>query len=207
VKRLVVATTNAGKVREVQAALSEASGFAGWSVEPLPPGIPEIEETGVTFLDNAILKAVHYSRFVDALTLADDSGLSVTVLGGRPGLHSARYAPTTEERNRNVIAELDALGSNADRSATFFCALALAQSGQPGWSVNCQIAGKITRQPCGSGGFGYDPIFFIPDVGKTMAELTTEEKNRISARGKALAELRKELGGEKNPEFRIQNSE
>ena len=111
VKRLVVASTNAGKIREVSLALSD---LPDWSVESLPD-LPEIEETGTTFLENATLKASHYSRFIADLTLADDSGLCVEAIGGRPGLHSARYAPSTDERNDKLLAELAALGETADR--------------------------------------------------------------------------------------------
>ena len=187
--RLIVATTNPGKVHEMQSALGA---LANWSVEPLPTGLADIEETGATFLENAILKATHYSRFVDGLTVADDSGLSVTALDGRPGVLSARYGPTAEARNQRLLRELNATG-NSDRTARFFCALAVANAGVLVWTMETHLDGRITGQPAGVGGFGYDPIFFVPQVGKTMAELTIEQKNRISARGRALAKLSKFL--------------
>ena len=107
-------SANAGKIREVSLALSD---LPDWNVESLPE-LPEIEETGTTFLENATLKAVHYSRLIGTLTLADDSGLCVEALDGRPGLHSARYAPTTEQRNERLLSELAALGESVDRRAT-----------------------------------------------------------------------------------------
>jgi XTP/dITP diphosphohydrolase len=186
VKRLVVASTNAGKIREVSLALSD---LPEWNVESLPD-LPEIEESGKTFLENALLKASHYSRFLTSLTLADDSGLSVSALDGRPGLHSARYAPSAEERNRKLLAELSDLGKGVDRSATFYCAFAVAKAGEVVWSVQTELRGHIAASPTGEFGFGYDPLFYVPDFGKTLAELFPSEKNQVSARGKALRLLR-----------------
>ena len=188
-QRLVIATTNAGKVIEIQSALG---GVPGWFLEPLPQGTSPVEETGDTFLANAILKAVHYSKLVPDFTLADDSGLCVTALGGRPGVHSARYAENPVDRIQRVLREMESL-SEPQRDAVFYCALALAKSGQTVWTAQENVSGFITHSPSGTEGFGYDPIFFLPERRRTMAELTTEEKNRLSARGKALAQLRKFL--------------
>ena len=185
-KRLVVASSNAGKIREVGLALSD---LEDWNVESVPD-LPDIEEDAETFEENATVKAVHYSRFLTSLTLADDSGLSVHALGGRPGLHSARYAASAEERNRKLLAELAALGDGVDRSATFYCALAVARAGILMWTVQCEVQGRIAAAPTGEFGFGYDPIFYVPDLGKTLAEMSPAEKNRISARGQALRQLR-----------------
>ena len=187
--RLIAATTNPGKVREIQAALRSLS---DWSIEPISPDLPDIEETGATFLENAILKAVHYSELTDGITLADDSGLSVHALIGRPGVHSARYGSTHQTRNQRLLRELDETGTS-DRSAQFFCALALAQSGKVLWTVETHLDGQIARQPEGIEGFGYDPVFLVPSLGKTMAEMSTTEKNHVSARGLALAELQRFL--------------
>jgi XTP/dITP diphosphohydrolase len=187
VKRLVVASTNAGKIREVSLALSD---LPDWNVESLPE-LPEIEETGTTFLENATLKAVHYSRSIGALTLADDSGLCVEALGGRPGLHSARYAPTTEQRNEKLLAELASLG-DADRRASFYCAFAVAQTGSVVWTVQTELQGHIATLVRGDFGFGYDPVFVVPGHG-TLAEMSPSEKNEISARGQALRRLRRFL--------------
>jgi len=196
VKQLVVASTNPGKVREIRLALKDLS---EWSVEPLPAGIADPLETGTSFAENAALKAIHYSRCVDGFVLADDSGLCVEALDSRPGLYSARYASTPEESNRRLLDELDALGPGASRDATFFCALALSQAGTVVWAVERTLRGRIVHHAVGALGFGYDPIFLVPELGKTLAELTTEEKNRVSARGQALAELRRFL---KDPDGR-----
>jgi XTP/dITP diphosphohydrolase len=185
VKRLVVASTNAGKIREVSLALSD---LPDWNVESLPD-LPEIDETGTTFLENATLKALHYSRFIGVLTLADDSGLCVDALEGRPGLHSARYAPTTEQRNEKLLDELASLGEGVDRRASFYCAFAVAQAGTVVWTVQTELQGQIAISPRGDFGFGYDPVFVVPDRG-TLAEMSSSEKNEISARGQALRRLR-----------------
>jgi non-canonical purine NTP pyrophosphatase (RdgB/HAM1 family) len=190
-RRLIVASTNANKIREVQLALGESR---EWIAEPLPLKFPEIEESGATFLENAILKAAHYSQFVDALTLADDSGLCVRALHGRPGVYTARYGPTTEAQNQRVLDELDATGGT-DRHAEFSCAFAIALSGTIIWKIECSLEGEIAPKPVGLGGFGFDSIFYVPALRKTLAELTALEKNQVSARGKALVELRNFLAG------------
>lgn len=187
--RLVLATTNAGKVIEIRSALGE---LPGWSLEPLPSNVPFIEETGTTFLENAILKAEHYSTCVDALTLADDSGLCVRALQGRPGIHSSRYAEDPPARIRRLLHEMEQIPDN-QRDAVFYCALALARSGRQIWTVQGKVEGVIAFAPSGNQGFGYDPVFLLPKLNRTMAELSTPDKNRLSARGQALAELRKFL--------------
>src|SRR5262245_45562949 len=187
--RLVIGTTNAGKVIEIRSALGEVP---GWSLDPLPDSIHSIAETGETFLDNAILKARHYSNLISDLTLADDSGLSVPALGGRPGVHSARYAPDPPSRIRRILQEMQSV-PNGERNAVFYCALALARGGKTIWTVQQDVKGVITHAPSGTGGFGYDPVFLLPGLSRTMGELGTEDKNRLSARGKAVAELRKFL--------------
>jgi len=187
--RLVIATKNPGKVIEIRSALGE---LPGWSMESIPLEVPSIEETGMTFLENAILKAEHYSKFVPHLTLADDSGLCVAALGGRPGVHSARYAPDPASRIRRVLHEMQSV-PNGHRSAVFYCAFALARSGKTIWTVQGDVAGIIANAAAGTGGFGYDPVFLLPELNQTMGELSTEDKNRLSARGKATAQLRKFL--------------
>jgi XTP/dITP diphosphohydrolase len=188
-QRLVIATTNAGKVIEIRSALGD---LPGWFLDPLPASTPTIEETGDTFIANAILKAEHYSTLTSDLILADDSGLCVTALGGRPGVHSARYAESVSARIQRALSELQSV-PDPQRDAVFYCALALARSGKTVWTVQEDVRGFITHSPSGTEGFGYDPIFFLPEMGCTMAELSTNEKNRLSARGKALADLRKVL--------------
>jgi len=189
--RLIIGTKNFGKVIEIRSALGE---IEGWSLEPISPHIAGVEETGETFLANAELKARHYSGYVDDLTLADDSGLCVAALGGKPGIHSARYAPDPPSRIQRLLGEMKSVDDH-NRNAAFYCALALARKGKVIWSVQGEGHGVIARAPGGTGGFGYDPLFFLPDLKATMAQLSTEQQNRLSARGKALAELRKYLLG------------
>lgn len=188
-QRLIVGTTNAGKVIEIRSALGAVP---GWVLEQLPLGTPGIEETGSTFLENAVLKAEHYSKLTPDLTLADDSGLCVTALGGRPGVHSARYAESVSARIQRVLAEMESV-PDTRRDAVFYCAQALARSGKVIWTVQKQVTGVIAHAPAGTEGFGYDPIFLLPEQGHTMAELDTDARNRLGARGKAVAELRKFL--------------
>jgi XTP/dITP diphosphohydrolase len=190
VKRLIIGTTNPGKVIEIRCALGE---LRGWSLDALPPGTPSIEETGETFLENAIVKAEHYSRLVSALTLADDSGLCVAALGGRPGIHSARYAPDPPARIKRILQEMRGV-PDGQRQAVFYCALAVARRGETIWKGQGEVAGVIAHTPSGTAGFGYDPVFFLPELGQTMADLGgTDDKNRLSARGKAVAKLREFL--------------
>jgi len=188
-KRLIIATTNVGKVIEIRSALGH---IPGWSLDALPPDVPSVEETGETFVENAILKVGHYSQLVDDLTLADDSGLCVDALGGRPGVHSARYAPDPPARIKRILHEMQGV-PDGRRNAVFYCALAVAQAGNVIWTVQGEVAGVIAHSPSGTAGFGYDPVFLLPELNRTMADLSTEDKNRLSARGKALAELRKFL--------------
>jgi XTP/dITP diphosphohydrolase len=188
-KRLIIATTNAGKVIEIHSGLGEVP---NWILEPLPQGTPSVEETGTTFVDNAILKAEHYSRFDGALTLADDSGLCVNALEGRPGVHSARYAPDPPSRIRRILGEMKSI-PDGQRQAAFYCALALADKGRIIWLVQGEVHGVIAHEASGTYGFGYDPVFRLPELNSTMADLSTEDRNRLSARGKALAILRKFL--------------
>jgi XTP/dITP diphosphohydrolase len=182
VKRLVVATTNSHKVAEFQSALAS---LTGWEVVVQPDSVPSVEETGATFVDNAILKATHTSGYVPDLVVADDSGLCIDALDGRPGVFSNRYARTDPERIGRVLQEMIAV-PDGSRGAAFVCALALAQNGNVLWTGEGRVEGTIARKPRGTNGFGYDPIFYIQGPGRTMAELTAAAKNRISHRGRAL---------------------
>jgi XTP/dITP diphosphohydrolase len=191
VNRLVVASTNAGKVREIIEFLDRLD---DWAVQTLQPGLPVAEETGSTFLENAVQKAEFYSRLLGdgPWVVADDSGLVVDALNGRPGVESARYAPTDEARNVKLLDELKGV-SDQERSAEFVCALSLARKGQSLWTAEATVEGSIALDPTGDNGFGYDPLFRVPDFGRTMGQLPSETKNRISHRGRALAMLRGHL--------------
>lgn len=186
-KILIAATANPGKLREIQAYLQELP----WSLQPKPPEI-EIEETGATFLENACLKAAGVARATQQWAIADDSGLEVSALDGAPGLYSARYGPTDAERIARLLREL---GENApDRSARFVCALAIAApDGRIAASTEAHCPGEILRAPKGDGGFGYDPVFWVPETGQTYAQMSPDTKHRLSHRGRAFAALRSQL--------------
>ena len=186
---LVLATRNAGKLREFQALL-EPLGCRVLCLGDL--GVTrEIEEDGETFAENARLKAVGYSRLVPLPVLADDSGLVVDALGGRPGIRSARYAgpdASDSDRIRKLLGELGQL-PGAPRAARFVCALALARAGSPVIEVEGACSGVIIDEARGTKGFGYDPVFLFPALGKTFAELDEAEKNRYSHRARAVRAL------------------
>ncbi len=191
---IVVATRNAGKLREFRSLLAAT----GWQVLGLvEAGIPvDAEETGSTFADNARQKALAYSLETDLPVLADDSGLEVFALGGRPGVHSARYAgdgASDAGRIEKLLVELrDVAGG---RDARFVCALALARRGRLIVEVEGECRGVVTDAPRGTQGFGYDPVFLFPELGRTYAELSAEEKNRVSHRALAVAALLQRLAG------------
>ncbi len=198
---IVLGTSNHGKLEELRALLAQlvASPVRVHAVSDLVRQPLAIEETGKTFADNAILKARAVAQATMMLTLADDSGLEVDSLEGRPGVRSARFAgerATDAENNAALLAALEATGDGArgaDRfKARFRCALALvdpySNDGEP-IVVEGTCEGAITRSPRGSGGFGYDPLFLVAGMDKTMAELTESEKNTVSHRSRAMAEL------------------
>jgi len=188
---IVLATRNQGKIREFRRLVS---GFhvEVKSLSDFGP-IPDVEEEGETFEENAVKKARFTARVLGFPALADDSGLSVRALGGAPGIHSARYAgegATDEERNRKL---LDAMRGVKDRSAAFECVIALAVPRGPCLVYEGICEGLISEEMSGTGGFGYDPLFYYPPAGKTFAEMTEEEKNAVSHRGKAMAALLEEF--------------
>jgi XTP/dITP diphosphohydrolase len=153
--------------------------------------LPEFEENAPTFAENAAGKALHYSRFCDGLVFADDSGLVVPSLGGAPGVLSARYAgpgASSAERNAKLLRELQGTGES-DRAAYFVCAIALAQSGRAKAIVTARVDGEILEAPRGDRGFGYDPVFYISELSKGFAEISAEEKNEHSHRGRAFRKL------------------
>ena len=200
--RVLIATSNQGKLRD----FAGAAALYGVRVEGLAnfACLPEAVEDGATFEENARKKAEHYSRFAPGeLVLADDSGLSVDALGGQPGVHSARYSTTVKDdaastgranidlasvdlaNNAKLLRALEAV-PEAERAARFVCVLSAARSGSQVAYFRGECCGMILRQARGSLGFGYDPLFYLPALGKSFAELTPEEKATVSHRGAAL---------------------
>ena len=172
---------------------SALTGDEAISLELLPgfEFLPAFEETASTFAENAAGKTLHYSRFCDGLVFADDSGLVVPALGGAPGVLSARYAgpgASSAERNAKLLRQLHGKRGR-DRAAYFVCALALAQNGQAKAIVTARVDGEILEAPRGDRGFGYDPVFYVSDLRKGFAEISAEEKNEHSHRGKAFRKL------------------
>jgi XTP/dITP diphosphohydrolase len=193
VVRLLVATTNAGKMREIREVLAGLP----ISMETLAdhPGLAEPDEGGRTFRDNAREKALHYAAATRLPAVAEDSGLEIDALDGDPGVRSARYnGRTYEEKFAHLYAALDRRGGRAS-AARFVCALALARGGAILFETEGIVEGRITPAPRGTNGFGYDPIFFYPPYGRTLAEVSTEEKLAVSHRGRAFRRLREYLRG------------
>jgi len=207
--RLYVATTNPGKLLDfVHAARNRQA--TGRPIEIVPlPGLAEIPapaEDGATFTANAVAKAVYYSRRKPGRrVLADDSGLEVDALNGQPGVRSARFAEdegyglesgaTLDERNNKLLMSMMARVPFAPRSARYRCVLALASDGEVLAIAEGAVEGRIAAAPRGTGGFGYDPLFYLPELDQTMAELYPETRLRLSHRGRALAKLLQSYGG------------
>ena len=191
---VVIATANAGKAREFREMLGD-SRFA-WSDLASHRDVPGVEETGHTFRANACLKASHYAKALSSWALADDSGLAVDALEGKPGVHSARWAQLNNagkgdaDNNALLLKQMDSVPDDR-RGARFVCVLALADpQGNIVLTAQDSVEGVLLRAPRGSHGFGYDPLFFFPQLGKTTAELDPDQKHAISHRGKALRRLR-----------------
>jgi len=190
-QRLVIATTNAGKIREIEQIL------AGTPFEIVTlaqfPQVPAPEETGQTFAENARQKALYYARATGELTVAEDSGLEIQALEGRPGVESARFGGDTSypEKFALIYAAL-AEKPGASRAARFVCALALAQGERIVFESTGTVEGRIAPEPRGTGGFGYDPIFFYPPFGATLAE-AADQKSEVSHRARAFRRLRRFL--------------
>ncbi len=187
--QLLVATTNPDKLGEIRTVLRGLP----WSIESLSHhrDLPEPEETGATFAENARLKALYYANATGAATVADDSGLAIDALGGRPGVRSARYdGDTYAERFTNLYRELETTCGSRDSSVRFVCALALVWRGQIVFTARGVVEGRVAPVPRGTQGFGYDPIFYYPPLGVTLGELDRDQKTRISHRGQAFRALR-----------------
>jgi len=185
--RLVLATRNQGKVRELSALLAPL----GMEVRSLfdYPEVPPVEEDGRTFMENAVKKARYTCAATGEAALADDSGLEVDCLGGAPGVHSARFAglPGDDEANNHRLLQLLAGVPLDRRTARFRCAVAVAFPDGELLTAEGTCEGLIVDEPRGKEGFGYDPLFYLPEYGKTVAELDLETKNRVSHRGRAMA--------------------
>ncbi len=188
---LLLATTNPGKLREIEAIL------AGTPVALVTlreyPGIPEPEETGTTFGDNARLKALYYAAATGLASVADDSGLEIQALDNAPGVHSARWYGTDYAVKFRKIHELLAERGVSGSAARFVCRVAIALDGVVLFEAEGVINGELTDRPRGDKGFGYDPIFYYPPLGRTLAELEQAEKSAVSHRGHAFAKVREYL--------------
>ena len=189
-QKIVLATNNQGKVNELQNLLADA-GFNVVAQKEF--NVPEVDETGLTFIENAILKARHTAKFTKLPAIADDSGLVVNALGGAPGIYSARYAGehgNDASNNQKLLQELKNV-PNEKRTAYFYCALAFMRHENDPTPIIClgKWDGIILNETRGEGGFGYDPLFYVPELNCSAAELTKEHKSQISHRGQALKQL------------------
>ena len=195
-RAILVATTNPGKVRELRALWGDE---VEWKSLADFPGVGEVKEDGATFAENARKKALGYARATGLWTLADDSGLVVDALGGAPGVNSARFSGArargadrraVDRRNIEKLLSLLQGVPREKRTARFACCLCLASPEKVLVETQGFLEGLITEEPAGTGGFGYDPVFLVPQLGKTVAQLGEEEKNAISHRGNAMRKLK-----------------
>lgn len=189
-QKIVLATNNQGKVKELASLLAN-SGFDIVSQREF--AVPDAEETGLTFIENAIIKARHASALTQLPAIADDSGIAVDYLGGQPGIYSARYAGhhgSDAENNHKLLAALAGVPTE-QRQAQFHCALVYLRHAEDPVPIICHGIwhGVILTAPHGDGGFGYDPLFYIPELDCTSADLSREQKNQLSHRGQALKQL------------------
>jgi XTP/dITP diphosphohydrolase len=191
---LLLATRNKSKIRELRRLLAD-SGIGVRGLEEWPE-LQTPEESGETFLENAVAKALYYHQATGLPAVGEDSGLEVDALGGAPGVHSARWMGEETPyvtKNARLLEKLAGVPAEK-RTARYVCAVALAEEGKVVFHAVETCEGRIAAEPRGESGFGYDPIFYYPAFGKTLAEATMEEKNRVSHRGKAMARLREYLG-------------
>jgi XTP/dITP diphosphohydrolase len=191
--KLYLASSNPGKLGEFRALVAATLPSLRADLELLPrfDELPSFEENAPTFAENAAGKALHYSRLQRGMVFTDDSGLIVPALGGAPGVHSARYAgpeATNAQRIEKLLGEMRGITGN-ERAAHFVCAIALAEGGRAIAVVTDRVEGEILQSPRGTGGFGYDPVFYFPTLKKTFSELSSEEKSKFSHRGKAFRRL------------------
>jgi len=189
--KLLLASSNVGKLKEFRSLAPGAPISLELELFPNFENIPAFEEAAPTFAENSLGKALYYSQYTNELVIADDSGLAVPGLEGRPGVRSARYAgenATSAQRMEKLLAEMQ--GKQAEeRAAHFTCAISVVKENRALAVVTARVDGEILQAQRGAGGFGYDPIFYFPLLNKTFAELTAEEKNEHSHRGKAFRRL------------------
>jgi len=192
-KQWVLASNNKGKLSEISAILSDLD------IELIPQsqfGFAEAEETGLSFIENAIIKARHASQHTNLAAIADDSGIEIEALKGAPGIYSARYAGENATDEENLQKLLKDLGDSTERKARYVCVIAVVRHHLDPTPMIFEgyWEGVITFEKKGAGGFGYDPIFYLPDLGVTSAELTKEHKARLSHRGRALRKMKEKIG-------------
>jgi XTP/dITP diphosphohydrolase len=187
----VLATRNPGKTRELRELLKDFP-VKIKNLDDFGP-LPDIEEDGITFDENAFKKASLTAKILGLPALADDSGLEVEALGGAPGIHSARYAGPAATDEEKAAKLLRAMEGKANRAAAFVCVISIAVPSGVALTYEGRCEGLIGEAPAGDNGFGYDPVFYYPPMKRTFAQLSSEEKNRVSHRGKALAELKDEF--------------
>ena len=189
---IVIASNNKGKINDFRVIFPDYNVIG---ISEIIEGF-DVEETGDTFEENAKLKSEAAAQALNKRVIADDSGLEVFALNGEPGIYSARYAGETKDDNANIEKLLTKLGDETDRSAQFVCVISMSAPGEDTVQFKGTVQGEITLNKIGEHGFGYDPIFFVEDKNKTMAQLTAEEKGQISHRGKAIEQLQEYLEGD-----------
>lgn len=191
---IVIASTNKGKINDFKVI------FPDFNVIGIAEIIEDfdVEETGDTFEANAKLKSEAAAKALNKRVIADDSGLEVFALDGEPGVYSARYAGTDKDADANIDKLLTQLGDETDRSAQFVCVISMSTPGEETVQFKGTVQGEITLSKIGEHGFGYDPIFYLDDKNKTMAQLSAEEKSEVSHRGKAIEKLRQYLEGDES---------
>jgi len=199
-KKILVASTNRGKLAELKSMISSADVDVEWLSLNAFLNVPEVAEDGETFAENARRKALEYSKATGLWTIADDSGLCIDALGGEPGVKSARFSGEKEtdrnlldHKNMEKVLRLLEGAPKAKRTCRFVCNLCLASAQEIMLETQGFLEGYIAEEEMGENGFGYDPIFFVPELNKTVAQLSAEEKNAISHRGNAIKKLKPKL--------------
>ncbi|MBW0761388.1 XTP/dITP diphosphatase [Mammaliicoccus lentus] len=189
-KDIIIASNNKGKIEDFKAIFPKANVIG---ISEIAPDF-DVEETGTTFEENAILKSETASKALNKIVIADDSGLSVEALYGEPGIYSARYAGEPKDDQANIEKLLSNLKDKENKNAEFICAIAVSEPGKDTVTYVGKVQGEIIDEQRGENGFGYDPIFFVPSLDKTMAELTVAEKSAISHRGNAIKLMNEDIG-------------